>query len=76
MTVYRNNQPIEYQLGQTLTDPGYYRVVLEDEAGNVAEYSFEIYFAYNAGSILLFVMALGVGIGILVYIVRLRKRKN
>lgn len=71
-----NDKPIFYSLGDELTDVGVYRIVLEDAAGNVSEYSFEILWKMPAVAIVLIVIAaLGV-VGTVVWLVISKKRKD
>lgn len=67
--VYLNDTEIEYELGQELTELGKYRVVLTDEAGNVAEYEFEILYKMNGGAIALIVIGMLVILGIILAII-------
>ena len=69
MKVYLNDTEIEYELGQELTELGKYRVVLTDEAGNVAEYEFEILYKMNGGAIALIVIGVLVILGIILAII-------
>ena len=69
MKVYLNDTEIEYEVGQELTELGKYRVVLTDEAGNVAEYEFEILYKMNGGAIALIVIGVLVILGIILAII-------
>ncbi|MBR2321528.1 MAG: hypothetical protein IKA57_05265, partial [Clostridia bacterium] len=69
MKVYLNDTEIEYEIGQELTELGKYRVVLTDEAGNVAEYEFEILYKMNGGAIALIVIGVLVILGIILAII-------
>jgi len=76
MKVYLDDVLVEYNLGDELTETGVYRIVLEDAAGNVSEYSFEILWKMPAVAIVLIVIAaLGV-VGTVVWIVISNKRKD
>ena len=76
MKVYVDDVLVEYNLGDELTDVGVYRIVLEDAAGNVSEYSFEILWKMPAVAIVLIVIAaLGV-VGTVVWLVISKKRKD
>lgn len=76
MKVYLDDVLVEYNLGDELTDVGVYRIVLEDAAGNVSEYSFEILWKMPAVAIVLIVIAaLGV-VGTVVWLVISKKRKD
>ncbi|MBO5481286.1 MAG: hypothetical protein J6A63_08880 [Clostridia bacterium] len=69
MKVYLNDTEIEYTLGAELTELGKYRVVLTDEAGNVAEYEFEILYKMNGGAIALIVIGVLAILGIILAII-------
>lgn len=76
MKVYLDDVQIDYTEGDELTEVGKYRIVLEDAAGNVSEYSFEILWKMPAVAIVLIVIAaLGV-VGTVVWIVISNKRKD
>ena len=76
MKVYLDDVLVEYNLGDELTETGVYRIVLEDAAGNVSEYSFEILWKMPAVAIVLIVIAaLGV-VGTVVWLVISKKRKD
>ena len=76
MKVYLDDVLVEYNLGDELTDVGVYRIVLEDAAGNVSEYSFEILWKMPAVAIVLIVIAaLGI-VGTVVWLVISKKRKD
>ena len=59
-------------MGDPLTGPGSYRVILTDEAGNEMEYSFEIVNIPNtAGVAIIVILIVGIiGGGIVVYLLR------
>ena len=40
--VYRNDEKVEYTLGEMLTETEEYRVVVSDEGGNTTAYNFEL----------------------------------
>ena len=69
-----NGEPVEYTLGDEITEPGEYKVTVTDEIGNTTEYSFTIEAGLNGGIIALIVIVgiLLVG-GIVVFIL---KKKN
>ncbi|MBO5480272.1 MAG: hypothetical protein J6A63_03685, partial [Clostridia bacterium] len=69
MKVYLNDTEIEYTLGAELTELGKYRVVLTDEAGNVAEYEFEILYKMNGGAIALIIIGVLAILGIILAII-------
>ena len=76
MKVYLDDVQIDYTTGDELTEVGKYRIVLEDAAGNVSEYSFEILWKMPAVAIVLIVIAaLGV-VGTVVWLVISKKRKD
>ena len=76
MKVYLDDELIEYNLGDELTDVGVYRIVLEDAVGNVNEYSFEILWKFPTVAIIFIVIAvLGVA-GTVVWLVISKKRKD
>lgn len=76
MKVYLDDVQIDYTAGDELTEVGKYRIVLEDAAGNVSEYSFEILWKMPAVAIVLIVIAaLGV-VGTVVWLVISKKRKD
>ena len=76
MMVYLDDELIEYNLGDELAEVGKYRIVLEDAAGNVSEYSFEILWKMPTVAIILIVIAvLGIA-GSAVWIVISKKRKD
>ena len=68
MKVYLNDTEIKYELGAELTELGKYRVVLTDEAGNVAEYEFEILYKMNGGAIALIIIGVLAILGIILAI--------
>jgi hypothetical protein len=61
-------------LGETLTEPGSYRVTLTDEAGNMTGYVFEITYAVNgAGTVFIAVVIIAlIGGGLAVFLFRKR----
>ena len=73
--VYRNDEAIEYELGNELREVGIYRVVVTDEAGNTSEYSFEIEKSISGGIIALIVIAVLAVVGFGVFLI-LKKRKK
>ena len=72
--IYKNGEKIEYSLGDELTEVGQYRIVLTDELGNSAEYTFEILYSVNGGAIALIVIAILVVVGVIVTVVIMRKK--
>ena len=76
MKVYLDDMLIDYEMGDELEDIGMYRVVLEDSAGNVSEYNFEILWKMPAAAIVLIVVAaLGI-VGAVVWIIISSKQKK
>ena len=75
--VFFNDEEIEYNLGDELTEAGEYRVELTDTVGNTNAYTFTIQKTLSGGFIALFVI-LGialVGGGVFAFLF-IRKRKN
>ena len=72
--VYKDNEKIDYKLGDELIEVGKYRVVLTDELGNASEYSFEILYSVNGGAIALIVIGILVLVGGTVTVVIMRKK--
>ena len=72
--VYKDGEKIEYALGSELTEVGQYRIVLTDELGNSAEYTFEILYSVNGGAVALIVIAVLVVVGVIVTVVIMRKK--
>ena len=72
--IYKDGEKIEYALGSELTEVGQYRIVLTDELGNSAEYTFEILYSVNGGAIALIVIAVLVVVGVIVTVVIMRKK--
>lgn len=75
VSVYRNGEAIEYQLGDVLSETGAYRVVVTDEVGNASEYSFEIEKSLSGGIIALSVIAVlaAAGVGVFIFLKKRRK---
>ena len=72
--VYNGGEKIDYTLGSELTEVGKYRIVLTDELGNSAEYTFEILYSVNGGAVALIVIAVLVVISVIVTVVIMRKK--
>lgn len=72
--VYKDGEKIDYTLGDELTEDGQYSIVLTDELGNMAEYTFEILYSVNGGAIALIVIAILVVVGVIVTVVIMRKK--
>lgn len=74
MKVYFDGQEIDYKLGDELSEIGTYKVVLEDDCGNVSEYNFEILYSMNGGAIALIIIGILAVAGVVVFII-LKKRR-
>lgn len=72
--VFLNDEPIEYELGEELTEVGKYRVVITDELGNTTEYTFEILYSMNATAIILIIIGILLVAGTVATIVVMRKK--
>lgn len=72
--VFLNDEPIEYELGEELTEVGKYRVVITDELGNTTEYTFEILYSMNATAIILIIIGILLVAGTVTTIVAMRKK--
>lgn len=70
LTVYYNGKVVEYNKGDKINAAGKYRVVIEDEVGNIIEWEFEKKFTLNAGSILLIVVVVVLFLLVVVLIIR------
>ena len=70
----RDDEVVEYTLGDEITEPGVYKATVTDAMGNVTEYSFEIEKGVNGGLIALFVILGIAAIGAVVFVI-LRKKK-
>ena len=76
LKVYKNDEEIEYRLGDKLSETGKYRVVVTDLCGNAAVYEFEILYSMNAGAIILVglgILAL-IGLGVTIFLMRKKGR--
>jgi len=69
-----NGEPVEYTLGDEITEPGEYKVTVTDEIGNTAEYSFTIEKTISAGAIIGIILAILGVVGVVVVIIL--KKKN
>jgi len=56
ITAYRNAEEFTYRLGDILSETGLYQIILTDEAGNTAEFNFEIYYTVNAAGVIFIVI--------------------
>ena len=70
----RDDEAVEYTLGDEITEPGVYKATVTDSMGNVTEYTFEIEKGVNGGLIALFVILGIAAIGAVVFVI-LRKKK-
>jgi len=74
VVITRDDEVVEYTLGDELTEPGAYKVTVTDAMGNVTEYTFEIEKGVNGAVIALIVIAVIAVIGGVVVFV-LKKKK-
>ena len=72
--VTMKGEPIEYTLGDEITEPGEYKVTVTDEIGNTAEYSFTIEKSISVGAIIGIILACLAVVGVVVVIIL--KKKN
>ena len=72
--VMLNGEPVEYTLGDEITEPGEYKVTVTDEIGNTAEYSFTIEKSISAGAIIGIILGILGVVGVVVVIIL--KKKN
>ncbi len=68
-----NGEPVEYTLGDEITEPGDYKVTVTDEIGNTAEYSFTIEKTISVGAIIGIILGVLGVIGVVVIIVLKKK---
>lgn len=68
-----NGEPVEYTLGDEITEPGEYKVTVTDEIGNTAEYSFTIEKTISVGAIIGIILGVLGVIGVVVIIVLKKK---
>ena len=79
MTVKLNDETIEYEIGETLTQVGKYTVTVTDECGNESVYEFEIIKAkkpVNVGLIIAFVVSMMVAVGAATFLIIKKKREG
>ena len=69
-----NGEPVEYTLGDEITEPGEYKVTVTDNIGNTAEYSFTIEKSISVGAIIGIILAILGVVGVVVVIIL--KKKN
>lgn len=69
-----NGEPVEYTLGDEITEPGEYRVTVTDEIGNTAEYSFTVEKTISVGAIIGIILGV-LGVISVVVIIILKKKE-
>ena len=70
----RDDEVVEYTLGDEITEPGVYKATVADAMGNVTEYTFEIEKGVNGAVIALIVIAVIAVIGgVVVFILKKKK---
>lgn len=69
-----NGEPVEYTLGDEITEPGEYKVTVTDNIGNTAEYSFTIEKSISVGAIIGIILGILGVVGVVVVIIL--KKKN
>ena len=69
-----NGEPVEYTLGDEITEPGEYKVTVTDEIGNTAEYSFTIEKSISAGAIIGIILGI-LGVAGVVVVIILKKKE-
>ena len=69
-----NGEPVEYTLGDEITEPGEYKVTVTDEIGNTAEYRFTIEKSISVGAIIGIILGILGVVGVVVVIIL--KKKN
>ena len=68
-----NGEPVEYTLGDEITEPGEYKVTVTDEIGNTAEYSFTIEKSIGVGAIIGIILGILGVVGVVVVIILKKK---
>ena len=68
-----NGEPVEYTLGDEITEPGEYKVTVTDEIGNTAEYSFTIEKSISVGAIIGIILGILGVVGVVVVIILKKK---
>lgn len=68
-----NGEPVEYTLGDEITEPGEYKVTVTDEIGNTAEYSFTVEKTISVGAIIGIILGVVGVIGVVVIIILKKK---
>ena len=70
----RDDEAVEYTLGDEITEPGVYKATVTDSMGNVTEYTFEIEKGVNGAVIALIVIAVIAVIGgVVIFILKKKK---
>ena len=70
----RDDEAVEYTLGDEITEPGVYKANVTDAMGNVTEYAFEIEKGVNGAVVALIVIAVIAVIGgVVVFILKKKK---
>ena len=69
-----NGEPVEYTLGDEITEPGEYKVTVTDEIGNTAEYSFTIEKSISVGAIIGIILGI-LGVAGVVVVIILKKKE-
>ncbi len=68
-----DGEPVEYTLGDEITDPGEYKVTVTDEIGNTAEYNFTIEKSISVGAIIGIILGILGVVGVIVVIILKKK---
>ena len=74
VNVTLNGEPVEYTLGDEITEPGEYKVTVTDEIGNTAEYSFTIEKSISVGAIIGIILGI-LGVAGVVVVIILKKKE-
>ncbi len=70
----RDDEVVEYTLGDEITEPGVYKATVTDAMGNVTEYTFDVEKGVNGAVIALIVIAVIAVIGgVVVFILKKKK---
>ena len=69
-----NGEPVEYTLGDEITEPGEYKVTVTDEIGNTTEYSFTIEKSISVGAIIGIILGI-LGVAGVVVVIILKKKE-
>ena len=72
--VYKDGEEIPYEIGQELSDYGFYKVVVKDSLGNTRTYTFTLAFQMNGWAIALIAIGVASLIGATTFFVLKRKR--